>query len=98
MIFKIKGHKSENFPIRASLSEDLSHVVSASEDGEVFLWSNIQSTVIEMSKKGVFSKLLTTDKSEICEYFTPTGPSWNSQPVTAAVFANQPVVLMQMKK
>jgi hypothetical protein len=56
----------------------MSYVVSASEDGQVYLWSNIQSTVIEMSKKGVFEKLLTTDKSEICEYFTPTGPNWAS--------------------
>jgi WD40 repeat protein len=78
IIFKIKGHKNESFPIRASLSDDMSYVVSASEDGQVYLWSNIQSTVIEMSKKGVFEKLLTTDKSEICEYFTPTGPNWAS--------------------
>jgi len=33
IIFKIKGHKNENFPIRASLSDDMSYVVSASEDG-----------------------------------------------------------------
>ena len=39
VIYKIKGHKNETFPIRASLSDDLSHVVCASEDGDVFLWS-----------------------------------------------------------
>ena len=51
-----------------------------------------------MSKKGVFGKLQTADKSDVCEYFTPSGMGWNSQPITAAVFANQPVVLSQMKK
>jgi uncharacterized membrane protein len=51
-----------------------------------------------MSKKGVFGKLLTADKSDVCEYFTPSGVGWNSQPITAAVFAKQPVVMSQMKK
>lgn len=45
-----------------------------------------------MSKKGVFGKLLTADKSDVCEYFTPS--NWNAQAVTAAVFARQSVVLM----
>lgn len=39
IIYKIKGHKNETFPVRASMSEDLSHVVCGSEDGEVYLWS-----------------------------------------------------------
>lgn len=93
MTYKIKGNKNEAFPVRASLSEDLAHVVCGSEDGGVYLWSQIQCTVIAMSKKGVFGKLLTVDKSDVCEYFSPF-----SQPITAAVFAKQPVVLMQMKK
>jgi NADH:ubiquinone oxidoreductase subunit F (NADH-binding) len=47
-----------------------------------------------MSKKGVFGKLLTADKSESCEYFTPCR---NALAITSAIFANQQVVLMQMK-
>lgn len=90
VIFKVKGHKNEAFPVRASMSDDLAYVVCGSEDGEVYLWSQIQSTVIGMSKKGVFGKLLTTDKSDVCEYFTP---SKNGQAITAAVFANNQVVL-----
>lgn len=96
IIYKIKGHKNETFPVRASMSEDLSHVVCGSEDGEVYLWSQIQSTVVTMSKKGLFGKLMSADKSDVCEYFTPTRGS--TQPVTAAVLANSKVVLMQMKK
>lgn len=71
VIFKIKGHKNETLPLRGSLSEDLAHVICGSEDGDVYLWSQIQSTVLAMSKKGVFGKLLTSDKSDVCEYFTP---------------------------
>ena len=39
VIYKIKGHKDEAFPIKASLSEDLAYVVCGSECGGVFLWS-----------------------------------------------------------
>jgi hypothetical protein len=66
--------------------------VCASEDGDVFLWSQIYSKVIQMGNKSVFSKLLTADKSDESEYFTPSGVGWNSQPITAAVFANYTVV------
>jgi hypothetical protein len=45
-----------------------------------------------MGNKSVFSKLLTADKSDESEYFTPAGAGWNSQPITAAVFANYTVV------
>jgi hypothetical protein len=41
VVYKIKGHKNEQFPIRASVSDDLAHVLCASEDGNVFLWSQI---------------------------------------------------------
>lgn len=71
VIYKLKGHRNESFPVRASIKDDLAYVVCGSEDGEVYLWSQIQSTVIAMSKKGVFGKLLTTDKSDVCEYFIP---------------------------
>ncbi len=40
-----------------------------------------------MSKKGVLGKLLTADKSDVCEYFNPSGSAWSAQPITAAVFA-----------
>lgn len=48
-----------------------------------------------MSKKGLFSKLLMPDSSGSCEYFTPFS---KSQPVTAAVFAPDNVVLIQKKR
>ena len=83
-IYKIKGHKNENFPVKAHISEDMSHVLCGSEDGELYLWSQILSTVIEMSKKSLFGKLLASDKSNSCEYFTPFP---KSQSVTAAIFA-----------
>jgi WD40 repeat protein len=72
VIYKIKGHKNEAFPVRASLSDDLQHVICGSEDGEVYMWSQILCTVVAMSKKGLFGKLLTTDKSDVCEYFQPS--------------------------
>lgn len=41
VLFKVKGHKNEAFPVRASMSDDLAYVVCGSEDGEVYLWSQI---------------------------------------------------------
>lgn len=38
-IYKIKGHKNESFPIKASISDDFSHVICGSEDGDLYLWS-----------------------------------------------------------
>ena len=38
-IYKIKGHKNESFPIRASISDDLAYVICGSEDGDLYLWS-----------------------------------------------------------
>lgn len=70
-VFKIKGHKNESYPIKAGLSENFSHAICGSDDGELYIWSQIHSTVIAMSKKGVFGKILTSDSSNSCEYFTP---------------------------
>lgn len=68
-MFKIKGHKNESYPISASLSDKLTHVICGSEDGEVFLWSQIYSTVEMMSKRGMFGKLLNAASSNSVEYF-----------------------------
>ena len=38
-VYKIKGHKNENFPIKASLSGDKAQVICGSEDGCLYLWS-----------------------------------------------------------
>jgi hypothetical protein len=50
-----------------------------------------------MSRKGVFGKLLTGDKSDVSEYFMPSGSGWNGAAITAGAFAKQSVVLTQMK-
>ena len=63
IFFKVKGHKNENYPVSASLSDTKAHAICGSEEGDLYMWSQIESTVISMSKKGVFGKLLTTDKS-----------------------------------
>ncbi|CDW78911.1 wd repeat-containing protein [Stylonychia lemnae] len=94
-IYKIKAHKNESFPIKASISDDFSHVICGSEDGDLYLWSQIQNTVIQMSKTSLIGKLLLKDKTNSCEYFTPY---CKSQPVTAAVFAPEQVKLIQMKR
>ena len=70
--------------MKAGISDDLQHVICGSEDGDLYMWSQIQSTVIQMSKKGLLGKLLAVDKSSSCEYFTPFA---KNQSVTAAVFA-----------
>jgi WD40 repeat protein len=38
-IYKVKGHKNESFPLKASLSDDLNHVICGSDDGDLYLWS-----------------------------------------------------------
>ena len=42
-----------------------------------------------MSKRGTFGKLLFSDTSSACEYFTPFS---KNQPITAAVFAPNEVI------
>ena len=39
VLMKIKGHKNEQFHVRASLSADGQFAVCGSEDGNVYLWS-----------------------------------------------------------
>lgn len=93
IFYKIKGHKNENYPVYASMSEDKDHVICGSEDGDLYMWSQISSTVVQMSKKGVFGKLLTTNKSSSCEYFSPFG---KAIPLTGAIFAPGCVIKRHM--
>ena len=43
ILMKIKGNKNESFHLRASLSPSRDHVLCGSENGDVFLWSQIAS-------------------------------------------------------
>lgn len=38
MVCKFKGHKNEEYPIRATLSSDKRHVICGSENGEMYRW------------------------------------------------------------
>ena len=49
-IMKIKGNKNESFHLRASLSPDLNHVICGSEDGDVYLWSQIESNITSLTQ------------------------------------------------
>ena len=49
VIMKIKGNKNESFHLRASLAPDNQHVICGSEDGDVYLWSQIESNIMQLS-------------------------------------------------
>jgi len=49
ILMKIKGNKNESFHLRASLSPDLNHVLCGSENGDVYLWSQISSHLDSVS-------------------------------------------------
>ena len=70
VLLKMKGHRNESFVIRASLSPDFSHAICASEDGAVYLWNNIEQTVLESSKRGLIGKMFATNKVKEYEYFS----------------------------
>ena len=70
ILLKIKGHKNENFMTRGSLSPSFSHAICASEDGNVYLWNNIEQQVEESSKRGLLSKMFKTNKIKEYEYFS----------------------------
>jgi len=70
VLLKMKGHKNESFVIRASLTPDFSHAICASEDGAVYLWNNIEQTVLESSKRGLLGKMFATNKVKEYEYFS----------------------------
>ena len=68
---KAKGLKNTEFYIKACLSPDYEHAICASEDGGVYLWSKIESTVVECSKKGLLSKVFNKTKINEGESFFP---------------------------
>ncbi len=70
VVLKVKGHKNENFMSRASLDHNFSHAICASEDGSVFMWNNIQDTIIKASNRGLLDKLFKTNKMKEYEYFS----------------------------
>ena len=70
VLLKIKGHKNENYIMRSSLSPRFSHAICASEDGNVFLWNNIEQQVEESSKRGLLGKIFKTNKIKEYEYFS----------------------------
>ena len=49
ILMKIKGNKNESFHLRASLSPSQDHVLCGSENGDVYLWSQIASTLDSVS-------------------------------------------------
>ena len=68
---KAKGLKNTYSQICGSLSPDYEHALCASEDGAVYLWSKIESIVVESSKKGLLSKVFTKKKVDEGECFFP---------------------------
>ena len=69
VLLKIKGHKNEKCMIRGSMSADGKQLICASDDGTVYLWSQIKQKVMDLSKKGVFGKLLTSKSVQESEHF-----------------------------
>ena len=69
ILLKIKGHKNQNSMLRGSMSSDGKHLLCASDDGAMFIWSQIKQRVIELSKKGFFSKVFTSCKLNDSEHF-----------------------------
>jgi len=55
--------------VKAGLSADRQFALCASEDGAVYIWNHIETRAIEMSKKGLLSKLVSSTKVAECEYF-----------------------------
>ena len=91
VLLKMKGPKNENYVIRASLTPDYSHAICASEDGAVYLWNNIEQTVLESSKRGLIGKMFATNKVKEYEYFSMNQPS-SADPVnldTAKRFSDE---------
>lgn len=46
VLLKIKGHINDELHVRASLSPDTNFCICGSEDGNVYLWSQIESNLI----------------------------------------------------
>ena len=45
IVMKIKGNKNNLYHLRASLSPDHNDVICGSEDGDVYLWSQIANNL-----------------------------------------------------
>lgn len=65
--FKYKGHTNKTMNIRPSLSGDLELIMSASDDGKIYLWRNVE---MEDSSKAIGSK--GNDRSDDHESFFAT--------------------------
>jgi len=65
-IFKYKGHKTKNFNIRASISDDLELIMSASEDGRIYVWQNMQLDDLNYSPR---TRSKIKDRSSLYETF-----------------------------
>ena len=64
--FKYKGHTNKTMNIRTSISEDLDLIMTASEDGKVYVWQNMEE---ENSEIEYHSK--QKDRSDQFETFIP---------------------------
>ena len=102
---KIKGNKNESYHLRASLSSDLNHVICGSEDGDVYLWSQIESNIVNLSQQQSSMQIISSkvmkqrnkknkDKSNQLEYWTAFD---KSTPVSAAIFAPSNIVKLYQK-
>ena len=71
MKLKAKGLKNEEKGslIRGSLSPDYEYALCASDNDSVYVWSNIETSVVESSKKGLLSKVFTSKKLDEVECF-----------------------------
>lgn len=47
--FKYKGHKNKAMNIRTAVSGDLELIMSASEDGKIYVWQNMEQDDSTMS-------------------------------------------------
>ena len=66
-LYKYKGHKNKSLNIRASISEDLELIMSASEDGQIYVWRNLEINDFSCS-----SEDKNTERTKDYESFYPT--------------------------
>ncbi|CAI2384801.1 unnamed protein product [Moneuplotes crassus] len=65
--FKYKGHTNKTMGIRASISGNLNLIMSASEDGKIYIWKNV-----EVAKPNSSSSSKLKDRSSQFETFIPS--------------------------
>ena len=104
-IMKIKGNKNESFHLRASLSPDQNNVICGSENGEIYLWTQIHSNLEALSQQQSTMQIISQrmlhannkknkSKSNYYECFTAFD---KSTPVSAAIFAPTQVIRQYQK-